>query len=77
MMWAAIAPQKDTIMAKKRSVKRAKAQIVALPRRCSSGVCDPKRTQGLKAPAPNGTHVLVTLKGPGVFLGAATSLPGA
>jgi hypothetical protein len=76
MMWAAIAPQKDTIMAKKRSVKRAKAQIVALPKKCSSGVCDPKRTQGLKAPAPNGNHVLVTLKGPGVFLGAAVTKQG-
>lgn len=37
---------------------------------CAKGVCDPERTQGLKAPAPNGDHVLVELKGPGVFLGA-------
>ena len=67
-------------MAKKRSVKRravkrgsvktAQPQIAAA-RRCSSGVCDPERTQGLRAPAPNGSHVLVTLEGPGVFLGAA------
>jgi hypothetical protein len=44
--------------------------------RCSPGVCDPERTQGLKAPAPNGTHNLVTLKGPGVFLGAEVSKQG-
>jgi hypothetical protein len=35
---------------------------------CAPGVCDPRRTQGLKAPAPPGTYVLVTLEGPGVFL---------
>jgi hypothetical protein len=44
--------------------------------RCAAGVCDPERTQGLKAPAPNGTHALVTLKGPGVFLGAEVSKQG-
>lgn len=35
---------------------------------CAAGVCDPQRTQGLRAPAPQGNHALVTLKGPGVFL---------
>ena len=59
----------------KRSVKRAQPQI-AVSRTCSSGVCDPQRTQGLRAPAPNGTHVLVTLEGPGVFLGAAVTKQG-
>src|SRR5262245_17228670 len=44
--------------------------------RCAPGVCDPERTQGLKAPAPNGTHNLVSLKGPGVFLGAEVSKQG-
>jgi hypothetical protein len=44
--------------------------------RCAAGVCDPERTQGLKAPAPNGAHSLVTLKGPGVFLGAEVSKQG-
>ena len=67
-------------MAKKRSVKRAKAQTtarqVAVPRACSTGVCDPQRTQGLKAPAPNGNHALVTLEGPGLFLGAAVTKQG-
>ena len=45
-------------------------------RTCAAGVCDPRRTQGLKAPAPQGTHVLVNLEGPGVFLGAAISKQG-
>jgi hypothetical protein len=72
-------------MAKKRSVKRRSAKRgsvmkaqpqIAAARRCSSGVCDPERTQGLRAPAPNGSHVLVTLEGPGVFLGAAVTKQG-
>ena len=67
-------------MAKKRSVKRAKAQTtarqVAAPRACSTGVCDPQRTQGLRAPAPSGNHALVTLEGPGVFLGASVTKQG-
>ena len=62
-------------MAKKRSVKRAEAQVAA-PRACSTGVCDPQRTQGLRAPAPNGNHALVTLEGPGVFLGASVTKQG-
>src|SRR5512132_2638996 len=45
-------------------------------RTCAAGVCDPRRTQGLKAPAPQGTHVLVNLEGPGVFLGTAVSKQG-
>ena len=60
-------------MATKRTVGRATAQTA---HRCASGVCDPERTQGLKAPAPNGTYALVTLKGPGVFLGAEVSKQG-
>jgi hypothetical protein len=43
---------------------------------CAAGVCDPQRTQGLKAPAPQGDHLLVRLKGPGVFLGAAVTKQG-
>ena len=46
----------------------------ARPRRvresCLDGVCEPERTQGLVAPAPRGEHVLVQLKGPGLFLAA-------
>jgi len=61
-------------MAKKRSAKRAKQ--IAAPRACSTGVCDPQRTQGLRAPAPKGNHALVTLEGPGVFLGAAVTKQG-
>ncbi len=37
---------------------------------CLNGVCDPQRTQGLRAPAPQGEELLVNLKGPGLFLGA-------
>ena len=44
--------------------------------KCAAGVCDPERTEGLKAPAPNGTHSLVTLKGQGVFLGAEVTKQG-
>jgi hypothetical protein len=33
-------------------------------------VKNPERTQGLQAPAPQGTYKLVVLKGPGVFVGA-------
>jgi hypothetical protein len=61
-------------MAKKRSAKRATQ--TAAPRACSTGVCDPQRTQGLRAPAPKGNHALVTLEGPGVFLGAAVTKQG-
>jgi hypothetical protein len=43
---------------------------------CAVGVCDPERTEGLQAPAPNGTHELVTLEGPGLFLGAEVSKQG-
>lgn len=45
-------------------------------RPCAAGVCDPQRTQGLEAPAPEGDHVLVDLRGPGVFLAAAVSKQG-
>jgi hypothetical protein len=60
-------------MATKRTVGRAAVQAA---HGCASGVCDPERTQGLKAPAPNGTYALVTLKGPGVFLGAEVAKQG-
>ncbi|HMB37330.1 MAG TPA: hypothetical protein VKV41_25005 [Methylomirabilota bacterium] len=43
---------------------------------CAPGVCNPRRTQGLKAPAPAGTFVLMNLQGPGVFLGAEVSKQG-
>jgi hypothetical protein len=53
-----------------------KRQVVPSRTGCAPGVCNPERTQGLKAPAPNGTHVLVNLEGDGVFLGAAVSKQG-
>jgi hypothetical protein len=43
---------------------------------CVGGVCGPQRTQGLLAPAPNGDHVLIDLKGPGLFLCAEVTKQG-
>jgi hypothetical protein len=43
---------------------------------CAVGVCDPQRTQGLKAPAPRGTYNLVSLEGPGLFLSANVTKQG-
>lgn len=43
---------------------------------CVRGVCIPERTQGLRAPAPKGDHGLVSLEGPGVFLGAQITKQG-
>ena len=45
---------------------------------CAPGVCDPQRTQGLRAPAPRGAapQVLVTIDGPGVFVAAHVSKQG-
>lgn len=45
-------------------------------RTCATGICDPKRTQGLKAPASKGRHTLVSLKGPGVFVAAQVTKQG-
>ena len=67
----------------KRRIRVARASLRARPAAeprevgpCAGGVCNPRRTQGLKAPAPNGTHNLVTVAGPGVFVGAAVSKQG-
>jgi hypothetical protein len=43
---------------------------------CAVGVCCPERTQGLVAPAGKKKHTLVSLKGPGLFLGASISKQG-
>jgi hypothetical protein len=63
-------------MAKKRAAAKRTRAITQPHTGCAPGVCDPERTQGLKAPAPVGTHDLVSLSGPGVFLGAAISKQG-
>ena len=63
-------------MAKKKSTAKPTRRAAAAAPGCAAGVCDPQRTQGLKAPAPIGTHDLVTLEGPGVFLGAAIAKQG-
>ena len=44
-------------------------------RRCLDGVCNPQRSEGLVTSA-SGDHVLVSLRGPGVFLGAAVVKQG-
>ena len=60
-----------------RAVRPSRSRALgAETRTCAAGVCDPRRTQGLRAPAPQATHVLVNLAGPGVFLGAAVSKQG-
>jgi hypothetical protein len=43
---------------------------------CAPGVCDPQRTQGLATNVAQGDHVLVTLKGPSIFLGAEVTKQG-
>ena len=43
---------------------------------CIAGMCDPQRTQGLKAPAPKGTYKLIDIKGPGLFLSGHVSKQG-
>ena len=52
--------------AMRRKGKAAAVAATAPP--CVGGVCNPRRVQGLKAPAPRGEHVLINLQGPGVFL---------
>ena len=61
-------------MAKKRPPKRPAPPGDGC--KCAMGVCNPERTQGLKAPAPNGTHSLVSLNGPGVFVAAEVAKQG-
>lgn len=67
-------------MARRRIASRRRpspqAMGAASTRTCAPGVCDPRRTQGLKAPAPPGTYVLVNIEGPGVFLASAVSKQG-
>ncbi len=64
----------------KRRDKMKVETMKEIPRRennnCAPCICSPQRTQGLKAPAPRGEHLLVNLKGPGVFLGAHVSKQG-
>jgi hypothetical protein len=75
-------------MAKKATAKKAPARKAAMSSAktkvkpvvagsgCAPGVCDPQRTQGLATNVAQGDHVLVTLKGPGVFLGAEVTKQG-
>ncbi|MBA2707880.1 MAG: hypothetical protein H0U59_08770 [Gemmatimonadaceae bacterium] len=62
---------------RKRSSKSAATQIAPThSHACIGGMCDPQRIQGLKAPAPRGTHNLITLDGPGLFLAGHVSKQG-
>lgn len=45
-------------------------------RGCATGICNPQRRQGLRAPAGKGEHQLVALRGPGVFVAAQISKQG-
>ena len=51
-------------------------RTAAAPAGCLGGVCDPQRTQGLLSSPKKGDYALVTLKGPGVFLGAEITKQG-
>ena len=56
---------------------KAVARIISRPEaHCAPGVCNPRRHQGLRAPAAKGTHQLISLTGPGVFLGALVTKQG-
>jgi hypothetical protein len=61
--------------AKTKTVRRPTKPLVPKVS-CAAGVCDPERTQGLRAPVAEGTHDLVTLQGPGVFIAAHVSKQG-
>lgn len=57
-------------MAEKRKSKKERKE------NCAPGVCRPERTQGLVTEVPQGDHTLVTLEGPGLFVGAHVSKQG-
>jgi len=58
--------------------RRSAQQVDTTPgvKCCTGGVCDPQRVQGLKAPAPKGTHTLINLTGPGLFVAGHVSKQG-
>ena len=64
------------------TTRKRTAKAVTAPSRatdatcCVGGMCDPQRIQGLRAPAPKGTHALINLEGPGLFLAAQVSKQG-
>lgn len=59
-----------TITSKVAAVEKMKVST------CLDGLCFPERTQGLKAPAPQGEYMLVILQGPGKFVSAEISKQG-
>jgi len=58
------------------TARKAPAKNTDSGHRCVGGVCGPRRTQGLLVSPSQGEHNLVTLRGPGVFLGAHVSKQG-
>ena len=57
-------------------IPEASAEEITKVGACLKGICNPERTQGLKAPAPKGEYELVKLKGPGTFISAEISKQG-
>lgn len=64
-------------MAKLVKTRTARVATLKRPERnCLTGVCNPKRTQGLKVKLRKGKYTLVSIKGPGVFLAASITKQG-
>lgn len=55
---------------------RKPASAIFKNRECATGVCNPQRRQGLRAPAAKGQHELVVLRGPGIFVAAIVQILG-
>ncbi len=63
------------IKAKPKPKPRPRPKPLVVQLECAAGVCDPQRTQGLTQGSP-GETALITLKGPGLFLGAEVTKQG-
>ena len=65
-------------MAVRKRITKAvpKASTAGREVHCAVGVCDPQRTQGLETRVSKGTHSLVSLAGPGVFISAHVTKQG-
>lgn len=61
---------------RKRPVRAVSQRRAIDATRCIGGMCNPRRIEGLKAPAPKGTYSLVNLDGPGLFLAAEVTKQG-
>lgn len=62
---------------RKATPKAKVATVQQTPPSCLGGICSPRSVQGLRAPTvAKGTHELVSVKGPGVFLSARVTKQG-